>query len=290
MITNTTELRSLKSNLFDSISNSMGIKKRWGLDKFLQPVLWPAVSRFSEIAYNFDKDVLQTNLVEAMRKLLPHFAQDVRVFGKENIPTDGPLLIVSNHPGTFDELVIASNLPRGDLSIVAQNFPFLESLTATKNYLIFTNPNPHKSITTIRSMIRELKNGKSLLIFPSGTIDPDPAFLPGAKESLNNWSSSIELILKKVPETKVMVSIISNILSPNIFHTPLLKLLKSSHRKQSIAEGLQIIYQIFFPHRLDVHPKISFSNPFSMNWNTPNLAQDTVLEKAHQLLSIHLTK
>lgn len=284
-------LHLLRENLFNSIFNSFGIQHKKMVNKVLRPILWPAVNRFSKIAYHFDKDVYRSNLVEAMQNLIPQFATNVNTFGTENIPDEGPLLIVSNHPGTFDEIAIASNLPREDLSIVAQNFPFLESLVATKDYLIFTNSNPHKSLITIRSMIRHLKDGKTLLIFPSGKIDPDPAFLPGASNALNNWSQSIELIIKKVPETKVLVSIISGVLSPHIFNNPLIKLFKGSHRKQSVAEGLQIAYQIFFPNKLKITPNISFSK--TLNWEAANFHLDknhiyqTILTQAQKMLSQH---
>jgi hypothetical protein len=285
-------IQLLRDNLFNSIFNSLGIQHSKVINKVLRPILWPVVDRFSKIAYHFDKDVYRSNLVEAMQNLIPQFATDVNTFGTENIPNEGPLLIVSNHPGTFDELVIASNLPRKDLSIVAQNFPFLESLIATKDYLIFTNHNPHKNLVTIRSMIRHLKEGKSLLIFPSGKLDPDPAFLPGATQALNNWSQSIELIIKKAPDTKVLVSIISGVLSPQVFNNPLIKLFKDSYRKQSVAEGLQIAHQIFFPNSLKITPNISFSKILDLKPNKiskdGNDIYQTIIIQAQKMLSHHI--
>ncbi len=51
-----------------------------------------------------------------------------------------------------------------------------------------------------RSGIRHLQNGGALLLFGTGLIDPDPAVYPGAEKEIENWSPSIDLFLRHVPE------------------------------------------------------------------------------------------
>ncbi len=64
----------------------------------------------------------------------------------------------------------------------------------------------------VRRSIQHLKDGGAVLIFPSGQIDPDPAVLPGAREALEKWSKSIAIMLRRVPETRLVSAITSGVL------------------------------------------------------------------------------
>ena len=68
-------------------------------------------------------------------------------------------------------------------------------------------------LQTVRSTIHHLNNDGAVLLFPSGNVEPDPAVSPGAEQSLSGWSPSIELFLRRVPETISVVAIASGILS-----------------------------------------------------------------------------
>jgi hypothetical protein len=59
--------------------------------------------------------------------------------------------------------------------------------------LIYIDPHAPINISGVRSMIRHLEFGGSVLIFLSGRVEPDPAILPSAHQALQNWSQSIEL-------------------------------------------------------------------------------------------------
>lgn len=201
-LNNYARVDTLRKNIIDGMISSIGLDTSRWRRKLVQSLMWFPAHKFSTLAASFDKNVAQSGICNAMRQLIPRFVKDVEVSGAGSIPADGPLLILSNHPGAFDELVIASNMPRNDLSIVADAFTFLKSLPATSNFLIFKENEINSRISVIRSIIRRLKEGKSLLLFPSGTVDPDPALLPGADAALQSWSRSIEIILKKSSSNK----------------------------------------------------------------------------------------
>ena len=48
---------------------------------------------------------------------------------------------------------------------------------------------------------------------PQGEIEPDPSVLPGAVESLHQWSESIGLFVRLAPEARIVPAIVSGVLS-----------------------------------------------------------------------------
>ena len=46
---------------------------------------------------------------------------------QQELPSEGPLLIVSNHPGAADILALAAALPRKDIKFVAQDRPMFRA-------------------------------------------------------------------------------------------------------------------------------------------------------------------
>jgi hypothetical protein len=162
-----------------------------------------------------------------------------------------------------DGFAIVANLPRDDLKAVATGQPFFRHLGAGRRYLIFTPREGSGRSTVVREMIRHLDDGGSLLIMPSGNVDPDPAILPGAPEALNRWSPSLELILRRRPETQVLVTIVSGVLSPRWLHHPLVRFRKGARERQLLAEMLQTIQQTVFGRRLSFTPRVTFAQPIT---------------------------
>jgi putative hemolysin len=54
----------------------------------------------------------------------------------------------------------------------------------TRDALIFVDHKAHLNLYVVQSTIRHLRSGGSVLIFPRGRMEPDPAVLPGALESM----------------------------------------------------------------------------------------------------------
>ncbi|MCG2784268.1 MAG: hypothetical protein L6461_04105 [Anaerolineae bacterium] len=117
----------LQHTLLDEIFKALGFGRHHPARFVLEPLFSSAAHRFARIAVTFDQDVATHGFREAARCLLPRFTREVHVRGAEYIPTEGPLLVVSNHPGTINGLAIASSLPRPDLKIVASGVPFISN-------------------------------------------------------------------------------------------------------------------------------------------------------------------
>src|SRR4030067_335375 len=53
------------------------------------------------------------------------------------------------------------------------------------------------------------RNGGFVLTSPAGQIEPDPASMPGAVASLQDWSESIAIFARLVPQAQVVGAIVS---------------------------------------------------------------------------------
>ncbi len=277
----------LNQKLLEEVFKALGWGPGHPLRVPLTPLFSAASRRFAEIAARFDREVAEHGFREAARRLLPHFVREVTVRGAERIPAEGPLLVVSNHPGTVDGLAIAAHLPRPDLKIVVSGVPFIRRLRATANHLIYSSLDTYERMKVVLSTIRHLKDGGAVLLFPSGGLDPDPAAMPGALEELETWSPSLEVILRRVPSTRVLIAFVSGVLHPTWARSPVTRLRRGRRNQQRVAEFFQIIQQMLFPGRLLVSPSVCFARPlqFAPSRETPVLPALIAAAREHFLSS-----
>lgn len=234
------------------------------LGRILSEAMKAPARRLGEIAALFDERIMQVGLQEASRSILPRFVRDVEVHGADRIPAHGPLLIASNHPGMMDGLLIAANLPRPDIKIVASGMWFFSQMRALREHLILTTRNTQERFTVVRSAIRHLHEGGALLIFPRGIIEPDPDVLNGASASLAQWSPSLEVMIRRVPQTAVLVTVVRGVLSSWSLRNPITWLRREIQERQKTAEVIQAIQHLFLPRTLSLVPKLHFASPFTL--------------------------
>jgi hypothetical protein len=215
--------------------------------------------------------------------------QDLQARGAQNIPTEGPVVIASNHPGVVDSVAISASAGRRDIKAIASDVPFLTNLTEIRRHLIFV---PREGIQArmqaMREAIRHLKDGGALLLFAHGTIDPDPAFMPGAEAELNGWSRSLDIFLTTVPETRVVTTIVSNVLDPRYMRHPVTWLQRARVDRQRLAMMIQVIQQML-GKKLDLVPRVSFGKALDCHEvRKSGDSLEVVVEAAKELLRTHL--
>jgi putative hemolysin len=126
-----------------------------------------------------------------------NFNQDALPF----IPTDGPLLVVANHPlSGIEALAIGDVLGerRQDLKILGHHA--LAKIPELTSYIIPVNPLSRKadaralSTRAIYSLFRWMSAEHAILIFPAGWVSRSE----GSKEQ---WNSSLGMIIRKIRPT-----------------------------------------------------------------------------------------
>lgn len=292
MIPNESTVNAITRILSGELFSALGFRPEGKISRALSPLVWTPINRFAKIATGFDQIVARRNFMEASRWILPNFVKKTDVFGAEVVPKEGPLIIAANHPGAYDALVIAANLPRSDIKIVVNiPLPFIKELPSTENHFLFAPPDPHTRMGVIRSALRHLEAGGSLLLFASGGIDPDPACMPGSEEELKNWSGSLELFLRRVPQTKLQITMISGILLPKYVHHTFTRFRKARRDKQRISEFFQVMRQMLTPDEFLSSPLLSFVSPLSRNQlltkGTSGDIGPEIIRHAHEAFSLH---
>lgn len=281
-------VQRLQEALLEEVYKLFGAPREALRGKALRALFKRSTARLAALSAEFELRVCAFGLPKASQWMVQHFVQRVQVTHEAEIPQQGPLLVVSNHPGMVDGFVVASALPRPDLKIVVSNLPFFTNLQALREHVIYTTKQTHERLTVVRQSIRHLRSGGALLIFPGGNIEPDPAVLPGMREALERWSSSIEIMIRSVPDTKVVVSMVSGVLDRSSMRHPLVYLKKTLRDRQKVAEALQTIKHLVRTKALPLHPRINISQPLVFSDqpedSTRSAIMATIKEKAAQLL------
>jgi hypothetical protein len=250
--------------VFEEFTWLLGLPQDSLLRRGLQPILQPILGRFADLAAEFDQAVAQVGLPAAIRPYAPRFTERISVTGAEALPSSGPLLIVSNHPGGFDLFLVLSCLPRNDIRIIVSEISILHRLPATDCYFVSIGKDASNSVAAAKAGVRHLRQGGALFLFPGGIVDPDPACMPDAVMSLQRWSPSLELFLRRVPETKVVVCIVSGVLSPGWLASPITRLRQERKDRQKVAEACQTAQQLLWPQSIRLRPLLTFDHPMSV--------------------------
>ncbi|KAA3645694.1 MAG: hypothetical protein DWQ07_12205 [Chloroflexi bacterium] len=275
----------LRQRIREETYKALGVTKSRFWRMMAHPLIALPTHRFAEVGANFDYQVSKSNFSKAARWVLPTFVSKIDIVGQENIPSEGPLLITSNHPGISDALVIAASIPRDDLKIIAGSLPFLKGMPNASEHFLYVDGDTLSKFAVIRKAIRHLWDGGSVLIFASGRLDPDPACLPGADAAIKDWSRSLEIMLRKAPKTKLLPTIVKGVLRNDFARNPFAQFGQTVRDRQRIAEFIQVMWQMLFPHSGLAKPEVLYGSPLQLDsLGSQERVIDTITRKARQLL------
>jgi hypothetical protein len=290
-----TQVNELRRSITLEASKAIGFRPGGWQQKIFSALFWLPAQRFARLGAEFDAHVEKEGVTAGLRWLLPRFASRVEARGVENIPQQGPLLVVSNHPGAFDGVVILSQLQRDDIKVIVSDVPFTRGLKAASQYMIYsTGENMQERMNAVRQSIRCLQSGGTLMLFPTGLVDPDPAFMPGAELALNGWSQSLEFFIRKVPETRILPAIVSGVIAPKYMNNFFARRQKTVRSRQKVAEYFEIVQLMVIQRDLGLASRVSFGQPLTPAdfGNTRDSAKmmDRIIESTRELLVDHVTE
>jgi 1-acyl-sn-glycerol-3-phosphate acyltransferase len=211
--------------------------------------------RITETVFQYDRLVGSEGLATGSVWLLKQFTRSV-VVGTPP-PAHGPLLIVGNHPGVVDAMAICAQVHRDDLRILVAERPILRLLPNILTHLIFVPDDPQRRLSAVRAAASHLRAGGSLLNFPGGHIEPDPALHPDAANCLQNWSDSLDVLMRLVPELTIVPAATSGVISTNALRHPLSRLYRTPEQREWVAATLQVM----LPRYRDTHVTLRFGDP-----------------------------
>ena len=215
------------------------------------------------------------HMQSASRWLVEIAARALQVRGAENVPATGPVLFLGNHAGLGDAFALLSASPRRDTRVLAYNFGILPGLKEMHRHVIVVDKSaPYPAM---RQSLRHLRAGKSLLIYPRGEIEDDPALdLDSAQASLSEWSRSIELYVRHVPDLTVMPCAVGGVISRRALRNPVVRRYRDKDKRHFLAAT----FQMMFPFYRDPVVSLHFGRPL----RGESAAHQTVLAQMAELL------
>jgi hypothetical protein len=225
-------------------------------------LLRPVAQRVAREFVATDAVFASRAIPDAARWTLGHFSASVEVAGLDRVPRSGAILLVANHPGLTDALALLAALDRPDVRIVAADYPFLHAMRGLGPHLIFLGPTGATQLGWIRAVVRELRRGGVVLLFPAGRLEPDPAIL-GAKGALLPWSASVDVIRRLAPEAHIVPAAVTGVLSRRAFAHPLTHVRRTARDRQRVAT----LVQMFSAHYRSVAARIAFGAPLAVNFD-----------------------
>lgn len=199
----------------------------------------------AEFLTQLDDHLARTDVASMARLAVERLASGLTIHNETRLPTVGPVLVVANHPGWIDSFVALAGITRPDVYFLAGSHPTLENLPHFKEHLIFVDPQGILNrAAAIRHVIEYLKDGKVVVIFPKGLLEPDPALIPGAKQSILDWNASVGIFLSKVPETVLQPMLISRMVHPQAWNHWAISHFKEQRRRQQLAIVLQFVLSL----------------------------------------------
>ena len=271
------DIRALSNAIIGEIFLALGFSKTGAAFRTFGRLFRKPADRLSTICVTADRMVASDGFPEAAAWILTHWCRSVSARGANAIPRTGPLLILSNHAGTYDTFVITSQAGRNDLKLIGSDVPFLKNLPNASDHIFFLSDKTQDRMTAARAGMRHLKGGGALLLYGTGLIDPDPEVYPDAEAWIEKWLPSIDLFLRAAPDTKVVLSIVSGVVAGKWAHHPVTWLKRIDWQKRRLAEFSQVLQQLFRPGSLYLEPHISFAPPAGMEELLRESSSDRVL-------------
>ena len=228
-------------------------------------LLRPPASRFAHQLQHLDTLVAADGLAAGARWALRTFTGRVTTVGRELVPSSGPLLAVSNHPGLTDVMALVLALEvRDDLLIVALDRPVLRSLPAIAARLLWVGSDDR--VALIQRARRHLRHGGALLTFPAGTIEPDPV-LREAQGALQLWSPSVATLSRSIDRLNVLPLAVGGVISATALDSPAARRIDDQQEREFAAATLQVLFQRY----RDTDTRVLVGEPFPPG---PDLAAD----------------
>lgn len=285
-------IAKLSESLIDELVGAVGLPKTPFTHRLGWSFFRNITDRLANIGAPFDEIVHDQGLPKAAEWCLSLFCDQVKVQGVENIPQSGPLLLTTNHPGSYDGLVIFSKTQRQDIKWISTEIPFLRLLPNLEEHILFASRQDSRGrMVVLRNAIQHMREGGVLVYFAAGHRDPDPAVYRGGSQALENWLDVFDMFFKYIPGLNVQPVIVSGVVSSHWSGHLLPKLRRKQIDQQRLAEFGQVISQLMHPGKIFLTPSVSFGKPFTEETLRAEIGiestQKAIIERAKVLLNDH---
>ncbi|WP_101772926.1 lysophospholipid acyltransferase family protein [Peptostreptococcus faecalis] len=118
-----------------------------------------------------------------IRKILSIFFSiiyRIEILGSEKLPNEGKQIIIANHKHNFDPLLMIMAVKNRRIIPVAKQelfkIPIIKTILVKFEVIPIDRKNP--GLSTVKNILKQIKTGRVLGIFPEGTRSEMDSFLP----------------------------------------------------------------------------------------------------------------
>jgi 1-acyl-sn-glycerol-3-phosphate acyltransferase len=228
--------------------------------RLIRPVADHVAGRF--VAYD---RALGGGMRQGSTSIVDDATGGLAVEGRDRVPARGPLLVVANHPGISDAVVLLAALGREDAWIVTAEYPFLRAMRLASLRFLFVSDDRGDRLSAFRRIVERLRAGDTVIVFPAGGLELDPALSrEAAIASVATWSRSVELLARLAHGTVVVPAAVSGVVSRSAFDHPLAKRRVVPKERQRMATLLQLALPAYQANRVSIRfgppivPRVGF--------------------------------
>lgn len=120
------------------------------------------------------------NFICGLLRVLAKILYRVEIEGAENIPSDGNVILIANHKSFLDPVFMMIAVRNRRIIPVAKkelfDVPILKHILRKLEVIPIDRTNP--GLSTIKAILKQIKSGRILGIFPEGTRSSLESFLP----------------------------------------------------------------------------------------------------------------
>lgn len=105
----------------------------------------------------------------------------LEVYGRENVPAEGPVVFMSNHQGNFDIMSLYQAIPRHFAWMAKKELftiPLFGRVMTRAGYIPVDRSDARKALRSLSAAAEKIQQGRSVVIFPEGTRSNDGKLLP----------------------------------------------------------------------------------------------------------------
>jgi len=238
--------------------DALGLEGAPGLVRdAVRAAFWFASVPLGRILARFDSRIGDSGIARAAAAALDDLGVD---WARDSVPpSSGPLLVVSNHPGAYDALIVLAALGRADTAIVAGDRSLLRALPMLGRHLLFVRERADTASRAlcIRRALRHLAAGGALVHFGAGRIEVDPAFA-GKDEHclLASWPSGTGALVRGAARAHGLVAAA---VVEGVHSARAKRLLATKLAERRGVTTFAPLLQVALPSCRDVHARVRFS-------------------------------
>ena len=152
------EIKHLSDTLIFEIVNAIGLPRNRFWFRVFHPLFIRATERMATIGVTLNRKIAAEGVDQATGWALTHWCRDIQAHGMENVPAEGPVLVVSNHAGAYDSFLICSQMRRKDFLVISSDIPFFKNLQHVSEHAVFLSEKIGDRMTATRTAIRHMQN------------------------------------------------------------------------------------------------------------------------------------